>query len=417
MNELKYGLIGEKLGHSFSPEVHAALGDSSYRLAELAPTELDAFLRERRFEAINVTIPYKTDVIPYLDSIDDAARAIGAVNTVCNVGGKLHGYNTDFAGLCDLVLRVVPDVFGKKALILGSGGTAKTARAVLSHLGAREILTVSRTARDGVIDYAAAYRDHTDAELIVNATPVGMYPDPDACPIDISHFPLLLGVVDVIYNPLRTDLVLSAKKRGIMSEGGFYMLVSQAIHAREHFTGQKIPPEVAESVFRSIKQRKENIVLIGMPGCGKTTVGHALAAALGRPFFDTDELIVERKGRSIPEIFASEGEQAFRDIESEVIRRTCLGTRGAVIATGGGAVLRPENVNALRRVGRLCFLDRDIENIVPTEGRPLSRDREALARRYAERYPIYCAAADVIIKPDEDLGRRVETIRKEFFSQ
>ncbi len=417
MSDLKYGLIGEKLGHSFSPEVHAALGDRSYRLVELSPTELDGFLRERRFEAINVTIPYKTDVIPYLDSIDDAARAIGAVNTVCRVGDKLYGYNTDFAGLCDLVRRVTPDISGKKALILGSGGTAKTARAVLTHLGAREILTVSRTARDGVIDYATAYRDHTDADFILNATPVGMYPNQDAVPIDISRFSSLCGLVDVIYNPLRTDLVLSAKKRGIPAEGGLYMLISQAIHAREHFTWQNIPSELAESVFRSIKQSKENIILVGMPGCGKTTVGKALANELDRPFFDTDDLIVEQEGRSIPEIFASEGETAFRNIESSVIREACLKNRGAVIATGGGAILRPENVHALRRVGRIYFLDRELCNIEPTEGRPLSRDRDALAKRYAERYPLYRDAADVMLEPDEDLARRVETIRKEFFAQ
>ncbi len=417
MNELKYGLIGEKLGHSFSREVHAALGDSDYRLVEIAPTELDSFMRERRFEAINVTIPYKTDVIPYLDSIDDAARAIGAVNTIRRVGDKLCGYNTDFAGLCDLIRRVAPDLSGKKALILGSGGTAKTARAVLTHLGAGEILTVSRTARDGVIDYAAAYRDHSDAEFIINATPVGMYPAQDACPIELSAFKRLGGVVDVIYNPLRTNLILTAKSLGIPAEGGLYMLVSQAIHAREHFTGKKIPEALAESVFRSIKQSKENIVLIGMPGCGKTTVGRKLAKELDREFIDTDDIIVEREGRLIPEIFASEGEAAFRDIESAVIRDITLRSRGAVISTGGGAVLRPENVNALRRVGRIYFLDRDIENIKPTEGRPLSRDREALARRYRERYPVYCTSADVRLEPDEELKRRVETIRKEFFSQ
>ncbi len=417
MNELKYGLIGEKLGHSFSPEVHAALGDRNYRLVELTRGELDEFLRLRLFEGINVTIPYKTDVIPYLDGIDDGARAIGAVNTVCRVGNKLYGYNTDLAGLCDLICRVAPDISGKKALILGSGGTAKTARAALVRLGAREILTVGRRSRDGVIDYETAYRDHSDADLIVNATPVGMYPEQDACPIDISGFKNLCGVVDAVYNPLRTDLVMSARERGIPAEGGLYMLVSQAIHAREHFTGQKIPSDTAESVFRSIRQSKENIILVGMPGCGKSTVGRKLAKVLDRPFLDTDDLIVEQEGRSIPEIFASEDETAFRGIETDVIRNVCLKYRGAVIATGGGAILRPENVRALRRVGRIYFLDRDIENIKPTESRPLSRDREALARRYAERYPLYCACADVTVSPDEELDRRVETIRKEFLSQ
>ncbi len=417
MNELKYGLIGEKLGHSFSPEVHAALGDRDYRLVELAPTELDGFLRERRFEAINVTIPYKTAVIPYLDAIDGAAAAIGAVNTVCRVGDKLYGYNTDFAGMCDLIRRVTPELSGKKALILGSGGTAKTARAVLAHLGAREILTVSRAPKDGVIDYATAEHDHTDADFILNATPVGMYPELDACPIDISNFDRLCGLVDVIYNPLRTDLVLEAKKRAVPAEGGLYMLVSQAIHAREHFTGHAIAPELAESVFASIRQSKENIVLVGMPGCGKTTVGRKLAQSLDRPFIDTDELIVKDIGRSIPEIFSQRGEEAFRDIESEVIRRSCKSTRGAVIATGGGAILRAENIRALRRVGRIYFLDRELENIKPTDGRPLSRDREALKARYAERYPLYLASADAVIAPNEELHSRIEAIRKDFLSK
>ena len=413
---MEYGLIGERLGHSFSREVHAALGDYPYELLELAPDAVDGFMRARAFEAINVTIPYKSTVIPYLDEIDDAARAIGAVNTVKRVGDRLYGYNTDFRGLCDLVGRTGVDLHGLCVLILGSGGTAKTAQAVCRHLGAKEILTVSRTAGEGVITYADAYEKYTDADFILNTTPVGMYPKQDATPIDLSRFPRLLGVVDVIYNPARTDLLLAARARGIPAEGGLYMLVAQGVHASSIFTGKPIPPEKAEQVYRILAREKENIFLIGMPGSGKSTVGRRLAAVLGRPFLDIDEEIVRAVGKDIPAIFAESGEAAFREIEARVLRETCLHTRGAVIATGGGAILREENVHAMRRVGRIYFLDRDIANIRPTADRPLSRDREALAARYRERHPLYLQAADCHLAPDEDIDRRIESIRKDFFA-
>ena len=413
---MQYGLIGERLGHSFSREVHALLGEYPYELLELPPEAVGDFMRVRDFEAINVTIPYKSTVIPYLDGIDDAARAIGAVNTVKRVGDKLYGYNTDFAGLTDLVRRTGVDLRGLTVLILGSGGTAKTAQAVCRHLGAREILTVSRTAGEGVITYEEAYAIHADADFILNATPVGMYPKQDATPIDLSRFPRLSGVVDVIYNPARTDLLLAAKARGIPAEGGLYMLVAQGVHASAIFTGKPIPPERAEEVYRTLAREKENIFLIGMPGSGKSTVGRRLAGTLDRPFIDIDEEITREVGKDIPTIFEESGEAAFRDIEARVLCEVCLHTRGAVIATGGGAILREGNVHAMRRVGRIYFLDRDIANICPTGDRPLSRDREALAARYRERYPLYLQAADCHLAPDEDMSHRIETIRKDFFS-
>ena len=413
---MQYGLIGERLGHSFSREVHALLGDYPYELLELSPEEVGDFMRARNFEAINVTIPYKSTVIPYLDGIDDAARAIGAVNTVKRVGNKLYGYNTDFAGLTDLVQRTGVDLRGLTVLILGSGGTAKTAQAVCRHLGAREILTVSRTAGEGVITYAEAYEKHTDADFILNATPVGMYPNQDASPIDLSRFPRLLGVVDVIYNPARTDFLLAAKARGIPAEGGLYMLVAQGAHASAIFTGKPIPSKKVEAVYRALAREKEHIFLIGMPGCGKSTVGRRLAKLLDRPFIDVDEEITREAGKPIPAIFAEGGETAFRDMEARVLREVCLHTRGAVIATGGGAILREENIHAMRRVGRIYFLDRDITNIRPSGDRPLSRDRESLAARYRERYPLYLQAADCHLLPDEDIEHRIETIRKDFFT-
>ena len=413
---MQYGLIGERLGHSFSREVHALLGDYPYELLELPPEAVDDFMRARDFAAINVTIPYKSTVIPYLDGIDDAARAIGAVNTVKREGEKLYGYNTDFAGLSDLVQRTGVDLRGLTVLILGSGGTAKTAQAVCRHLGAREILTVSRTAGEGVITYAEAYEKYADADFILNATPVGMYPNQDASPIDLSRFPRVRGVVDVIYNPARTDLVLAARARGIPAEGGLYMLVAQGVHASAIFTGKPIPLEQAEEVFLTLAREKENIFLIGMPGSGKSTVGRRLAVTLDRPFIDVDEEITREIGKPIPAIFEEGGETAFREIEARVLRALCLHTRGAVIATGGGAILREGNVHAMRRVGRIYFLDRDIANIQPSGDRPLSRDRAALAARYRERYPLYLQAADRHLPPDEDIDRRIETIRKDFFT-
>lgn len=411
---MQYGLIGEHLGHSFSREVHARLGDYPYELCELAPEAVDGFMRAHDFSAINVTIPYKETVIPYLDKIDEAAAAIGAVNTIRREGDRLLGFNTDFAGLTDLVRRTGVDIRGLSVLILGSGGTSKTAQAVCAALGAREITVVSRTGGKGTVTYGEAYARYAHAEFILNATPVGMYPKQDACPIELDRFPNLLGVVDVIYNPLRTDLVLAARKRGIPAEGGLYMLVAQGVHASEIFMKSEIPPEKTDEVFLSVQSEKENVFLIGMPGSGKSTVGRALAEVLGRPFLDTDELIVQHTGMAISDIFREKGEAAFRDIEEAVICEAARHTRGAVIATGGGAILREANLHAMRRVGRLYFLDRELQNILPTPDRPLSLDREALTARYRERYPLYCAAADVILPPDEDLSRRVESIRKDF---
>ena len=413
---MQYGLIGEHLGHSFSREVHAHLGNYPYELRELAPDEVAGFMQAREFSAINVTIPYKETVIPYLDEIDEAAAAIGAVNTVRREGERLLGFNTDFAGLSDLVRRTGVDLCGRSVLVLGSGGTSKTAVAVARAMGAREVIVVSRTPEAGQVSYEEAYRRFPHAEFLVNATPVGMYPKQDASPIDLSRFPRLCGVVDAIYKPLRTDLVLAARARGIPAEGGLYMLVAQGIHASEIFFQKDISPEMADKVFRAVQSEKENVFLIGMPGCGKSTVGIALAKALDRPFFDTDTLISQHTGMAISDIFREKGEAGFRDIEEEVIRELALHTRGAVIATGGGAILRAANLHAMRRVGRIYFLDRALDNILPTPDRPLSMDREALAARYRERYPLYTAAADVILAPDEDCAHRVEMIRKDFLA-
>ncbi|MEF2700331.1 MAG: shikimate kinase [Oscillospiraceae bacterium] len=410
---MQYGLIGEHLPHSFSKEIHEKLASYTYELHELAPDELDAFMRAKEFCAINVTIPYKQDVIPYLDEISDSAKEIGAVNTIVNRGGRLCGYNTDYLGMTALIRKIGLELTGKTVLILGTGGTSHTAQYVARHLGAAEVRTVSRSGRDGSLTYEQAAAEYSGAQIILNTTPSGMFPNPDAQAIDLTPFLSLEGVVDVVYNPLRTQLVLQAQGYGVPAEGGLYMLVGQAVAAVEIFLDQKLPADALDKVFREVKASKENIVLTGMPGSGKSTVGQLLAAELGREFYDTDALIVERTGKPISEIFATRGELAFRKLEQDVVAELSQKT-GCVIATGGGAVLRAQNIQHLRANGRIYFLDRPVDDIVPTDDRPLALDRAALEKRYKERYLIYCSTADAII-PVQGLPETVaKSIRKEF---
>ena len=409
---MKYGLIGEHLGHSYSREIHAQVADYDYELCEVAPEELDSFLRKAEFRAINVTIPYKQSVIPYLSYISPQAESIGAVNTVVNRDGKLWGYNTDFAGMEALIARMGLSLRGKKVLILGTGGTSKTARAVCESAGAREILKVSRRASGEAVSYEQAVSGHGDAEILINTTPVGMYPRCGEAPIDLTHFPGLEGVVDAVYNPLRTRLVQAGQERGVPAEGGLYMLAGQGVCASAIFLGKEFDPALTEGVYRAILGRKQNIVLIGMPSCGKTTVGRLLAERCGRRLIDTDEKIVERLGEPIAGFMARNGEAAFRDVEQEVVAGVA-DESGCVIATGGGAVLRQENLRLLRQNGLLVFLDRPLEKLMPTADRPLSASREALERRYRERYGLYVAAADLVVDASGAIEDEVETIRKE----
>ena len=409
-DELKFGCIGEHLPHSFSREIHEQIGGYAYELKELVPEELPAFLAARKFLGINVTIPYKQAVIPYLDEIDGTARAIGAVNTIVNRNGKLCGYNTDLDGLTRLIHRVGLDPAGKKVLIPGTGGTSRTASFAAKKLGAREILRISRTGREDSYTYGEVLHSHTDAEFILNTTPCGMFPEPDAQPLQLEPFTRLQGVVDVIYNPLRSRLVLDARSRGIPAEGGLYMLVAQAVRASELFLDTVYPENLADRIHGRILRQKENIVLIGMPGSGKSTVGRILAGRTGKILADTDQLIVKQAGRSIPEIFREEGERAFRDLESEVIRMLSKQS-GQIIATGGGAVLRPENITALRQNGRLFWLDRNPEALIPTDDRPLADTFAGIMQLYAEREPVYRAVADEIIPvkgTPEDIATFIE---------
>ena len=420
---MKYGLIGERLPHSFSKEIHAKIASYEYELHEIQKDQLAGFMQTHDFLGINVTIPYKEAVIPFLSEIDDTAKRIGAVNTVVNRNGKLFGYNTDAYGMRALIFKTGLDFKGAKVLILGTGGTSHTAHAVAESLGAKTVVTVGRTAKNGALTYEEAYRSHADADFIINTTPCGMYPYPDGkdgmagIPVDLSQFISLRGVIDAVFNPLRTNLVLEAAERGIPAGGGLYMLVAQAVAAAEIFTGTAYDAEILDKVYHEIRAEKENIVLTGMPGSGKTTVGQYLANALERRFYDTDAEIVKKTGKEIPSLFAELGSDGFRALEAEVSAELSGHVTGAVIATGGGAVLRDDNVRALKRTGRLYFLNRSLDKIEPTADRPLALDRAALEARFRERYERYLAICDIEIMTDENIYHTADSIKEDFYHE
>lgn len=399
---MKCGLLGRKLGHSYSPQIHNLLGDYSYVLFEKEPEELENFLKNGDFSGLNVTIPYKKEVIPYLSELSPTAQKMGCVNTVLRRSdGTLYGHNTDYFGFTSLVCHAELSVAGKKVLVLGSGGASNTAVAALKDLGANPAVI----SRSGENNYGNLHL-HRDATAIVNATPVGMYPNTGVSPIDLALFPHLEGVLDVIYNPARTQLLLDAEKLDIPRENGLWMLVAQAKEAAEVFTGGKISDEVIEKIYRELSHQMKNIVLIGMPGCGKSTIGTLLAEKLGRTLADADEKIISLAGKSIPDIFAQDGEPTFRDWETKAL--TELGKQsGLVIATGGGCVTQKRNYPLLHQNGYLVWLERDC-SVLPTDGRPLSQAND-LGKMYAARKPLYEAFADIRV---ENAGTPEETAQK-----
>ncbi|MBQ8341590.1 MAG: AAA family ATPase [Clostridia bacterium] len=407
---MRAGLIGAKLSHSFSPRIHAALADYPYDLIELEETAVGSFLQNGDFDALNVTIPYKKTVMPYLAEISPAANRIGAVNTILRrADGSLFGHNTDYDGFSDLVRDLGVCLAGKKVLVLGSGGASRTAVTVATDLGARAVVVISRNGED---NYQNLDR-HADAEIIVNATPVGMYPHNGAAPLSLTLFPHLEGVLDMIYNPARTALLLEAESLGIPYRNGLLMLVSQARRAAELFLGTEIADGKVKRITETIARDTENIILVGMPGCGKSTLGKLIAERLDRKFVDCDAEIVKAAGKPIPRIFAEEGEEGFRTIETAVLAEITKKS-GLVIATGGGVVTRERNLPLMHQNGRVLFLDIAPDDL-PTDGRPLSQ-KKTPAVLYAERLPLYRKAADVILpitrNVDENMTRIMEVLNK-----
>lgn len=402
---MRCGLLGEHLTHSYSPQIHALLGEYSYELFEVAPDALAEFLRSDRFDCLNVTIPYKRAVVEFCATLSDAARELGSVNTlVRRPDGSLHGENTDLDGFRWLLERNGGVQPAEKALVLGTGGASQTVQAVLRAAGA-EVTVLSRHGEQNYSTLAA----HADATLVVNATPVGMYPNNGARLIDLDLLPQCRCVLDLIYNPARTRLLLDAEERKIRRENGLSMLVAQAKRAAELFTGKMIPDAVCTDILRTLEREMHNVILIGMPGCGKTSVGTLLAQRLVRPFFDADAEIERRLGCTIPAFFAREGENAFRAVETQVLAE--LGKRsGCVIATGGGCVTRPENYELLHQNGTLVWLRRDL-SALPVEGRPISRSR-ALSELYREREPLYRRFADICVENDDTEAVVAEKIKE-----
>ncbi|NLF80082.1 MAG: shikimate kinase [Clostridia bacterium] len=406
-----FGLLGERLQHSYSPQIHRLLGDYTYRLYEISPADLPQFLRRGDWRGLNITIPYKQAVLPYCDHLSPLAQTTGSVNTILRrPDNSLWGGNTDAYGFRYLLAQssAPPSGLragrrGGKALVLGSGGAARTVAAVLAELGSAPVVIISRSGEDNYHNL----RRHHDAALIVNATPVGMYPDNGVAPLDLSLFDRLELALDLIYNPARTELLLQAEEMGVAHNNGLAMLVAQAKAASELFQNHRIAERRVAEIAKRLRRQMMNVALIGMPGSGKSTVGRRLAKLCHRPFYDTDEMVAAAAGRPITEIFAAVGEAAFRELESAALAQVSR-LSGAVIACGGGVVTRSANKRLLRQNAQVVFLQRELEDL-PTAGRPLSQQRP-LAELYRERLPLYHAWSDYTFAAAfvEETARRIK---------
>lgn len=391
----KVGLIGATLGHSYSPVIHGKFADYDYELCEVRPEEIEGLLKSGDYAGFNVTMPYKKTVMQYCDEISDKAQRIGSVNTIlCTEDGKLKGYNTDYYGFTYLVKNTEITVEGKKCIVLGSGGASLTVQTALKDMGASEVVVISRSGKD---NYENLDR-HYDADVIVNTTPVGMYPENGRAPVNINNFKKCTGVLDLIYNPHNTKLVLDAIGKSIHAAGGLEMLVAQAKKACEIFTGMEIRDDEMDDVVDEIKRETLNTVLIGMPGAGKTFVGQQIAKRVGREFVDIDDMIVEHEGMSIPEIFEKKGEAYFRKVESEMLEKACIRS-GIVIACGGGIVKKRSNYDIMKQNGAVIWVKRDIDKL-ETEGRPISKS-VPLEQIYEERKDAYESWSDFFINNNE----------------
>ena len=400
---MQCGILGEKLGHTYSPQIHSMLAEYSYSIFEITADNLEAFLRSNSFTGINVTMPYKKAVIPYLDALSERAKLLGAVNTIVRrPDGTLIGHNTDYSGFLSMLLRTGLDVENKKVLVLGTGGASNTAVAVLRELNA-DVVTVSRT---GETNYSNVH-NHSDAALIVNATPVGMYPNNGVSPISLDQFPKLEGVLDLVYNPARTKLLMDAQSRGLRTENGLWMLVAQAKESAEWFLDAQISDSMIDHIYRHLKIQMENIVLVGMPGSGKSTIGKRLAEKLVKTYVDSDEAIEKSSNMTIPDMFDRLGLDHFRRCESDVLKEVCKQS-GQVVATGGGCVTIPDNYWQLHQNGVIVWIQRDLD-ILPTDGRPLSQTA-SLADMYKQREPLYRSFADIVIQNNSTVEAAVEQI-------
>ena len=413
---MRYGLIGEKLGHSFSKDIHERIADYTFDLIPLSKEEFKTFMEKKEFTALNVTIPYKKDVIPYLDEMDEHAKAIGAVNTIVNRDGKLKGYNTDFTGFLYMVKKHNVHMEGKKVLIIGNGGASAAIQAVVQHESAGSMVIVDVVPGNGAISYDEMFSSHLDAEIIINTSPIGMYPRIGNAPIDISMFHKCEAVLDVIYNPILTRLCFEAQEMDIKRVNGLEMLIAQAKQSVEFFLDKSIDDQIIDDIYQDMLRERCNIVLIGMPSAGKTTIGKMLENRMQKEFIDLDDIIIEKAGKSIPEIFEESGEAGFRAIETEAAIEVSK-LKNKIIATGGGTIKHKVNMDYLRQNGITIFIDRDVDKLISSDpNRPLSKSSDALAKMHAERLPLYQKYAAYVAVNNSDIESTVTEIVEAYHS-